>query len=202
MREPADIRLTAFIALSVVVHAVVLLGLVASTRLPSTPATLTLAGVVSVEIAANENRPGEEIQNDIASDKRQAGNTVAANNGAPEIPPPDPARNRQAVPSRQSVSGKNNTVMSELQRLLLTEINRHKHYPFSALRMKQQGTARVGFRLRKNGHIDTLAVLRSSGHQSLDRAALSAIDDIQPFAPADRLLDKPTHLQIDIVFQL
>jgi TonB family protein len=56
--------------------------------------------------------------------------------------------------------------------------------------------------LRKNGYIDALAVLRSSGHDSLDRAALSAINNIQPFAPADRLLTTTADLQIDIVFQL
>jgi len=206
MHVIADKRLATFIALSVLAHLALFVVSTSTLRVPAPVTKLTLSGMVTVQFASDA--PDELNQknnsNHDKQDERESYRTAIAKTGSQPVPPK--ITDRQESASKDDAvnapNGKHNTILSELQRLLLAEINLHKHYPLSALRMGQQGTARVGFRLRKNGYIDALAVLRSSGHESLDRAALSAINDIQPFTPADRLLTKAADLQIDIVFQL
>ena len=206
MHGIADKRLVTFIALSALAHLALFVASQSAIRVPAPVTALTLSGMVTVQFASDA--PGQLHQKNHSDhdkqEEREPYRTTVAKTGSQPAPPKvtdhqESASNDDAV---NASSGKRKTILSELQRLLLAEINLHKHYPLSALRMGQQGTARVGFRLRKNGYIDALAVLRSSGHESLDRAALSAINDIQPFTPADRLLTKAADMQIDIVFQL
>jgi len=206
MRTTVDKKLASFIALSVFTHFAVLIFSQANLQPPSASRVVTLSGVVTVQIA--RNNPGNPVnRKNLPLGKREKQDLVRTSSTSHGALPvvsrakdfTQPGAKHNAAPAQ---GGKQNSNLSELQRLLLAEINLHKHYPLSALRMGQQGTARVGFRLRRNGYIDALAVLRSSGHESLDRAALSAIHNIQPFAPADRLLTKTADLQIDIVFQL
>jgi len=206
MNATADKRLVTFIALSVVAHFVLLIVSQANLQLPPSTRALTLSGIVTVQIAGS--RPGKtgEEKSNTAAKPQQHDNIRASTTRNRSLPvlakSTEQGKPRQQESSAAAQGARQRSNLSELQQLLLAEINLHKHYPLSALRMGQQGTARVGFRLRKNGYIDALAVLHSSGHESLDRAALSAIDNIQPFAPADRLLTKTADLQIDIVFQL
>jgi protein TonB len=206
MSEMADKRLLAFITLSVLAHLVLLIVSQAEMQQPSKPRTLTLSGVVTVQIASNSSINTRETERKTQGKRQQhekVRTSPTRNRSLPVLSRvKEQEKTRQQDKAVVSQGTNQNSNLSELQRLLLAEINLHKHYPLSALRMGQQGTARVGFRLRKNGYIDALAVLRSSGHDSLDRAALSAINNIQPFAPADRLLTTTADLQIDIVFQL
>jgi protein TonB len=206
MHGIADKRLATFIALSVLAHLALFVVSQSSLRVPAPATALTLSGMVTVQFASDT--PGQPHQKNNSDhekrDAREPYRTTIAKTGS-QPAPPKVTDHHESASKDDSVNASNDkrkTILSELQRLLLAEINLHKHYPLSALRMGQQGTARVGFRLRKNGYIDALAVLRSSGHESLDRAALSAINDIQPFTPADRLLTKAADMQIDIVFQL
>ena len=89
-----------------------------------------------------------------------------------------------------------------LYKLLYSAINQQKHYPVSALRMKQQGKVRVSFKLFNNGNLDELKVSHSSGYRSLDNAALLAVKRIQPFLPAKKFIARARGFQLDIIFQL
>ena len=89
-----------------------------------------------------------------------------------------------------------------LYKLLYSAINQQKHYPVSALRMKQQGKVRVSFRLFNNGNLDDVRVSHSSGYHSLDNAALLAVKRIQPFLPAKKYIARVRGFQLDIIFQL
>lgn len=206
MHGIADNRLATFIALSVLAHLALFVVSQSPLRVPAPVTVVTLSGMVTVQFASDAPDQFNQKKNSDhdKQDERAPYRTAIAKTGSRPVPPKVTDRQESASKNEaaNAPNGKYNTILSELQRLLLVEINLHKHYPLSALRMGQQGTARVGFRLRKNGYIDALAVLHSSGHKSLDRAALSAINDIQPFTPADRLLTKEADLQIDIVFQL
>lgn len=206
MSETADKRLLAFITLSVLAHLVLLVVSQAELQHPSRSRTLTLSGVVTVQIASNRPAKASEVERKTQGNRQQHENVRTSSTKDRSLPVLSRLKKQEKSLQRDSATAaqgtKKSSNLSELQRLLLAEINLHKHYPLSALRMGQQGTARVGFRLRKNGYIDALAVLRSSGHDALDRAALSAINNIQPFAPAGRLLTTTADLQIDIVFQL
>lgn len=94
------------------------------------------------------------------------------------------------------------TALQELYRHLHDAIDRHKHYPLAARRMRREGTARVSFRLARDGAVDQIAVVDSSGHRSLDRAAVDAVQGIHPFRPAADYLEQSEQLQVEIVFRL
>ncbi len=183
-------------------HLTLLLGLALLASTPESRLPTSLPGTVSMHIVGIEDRPNGLTNNKRPS--RQNNNVAMVRTGDIKSSSHDQVEKSGIKQEKVSsfANGKKETPLSELQRLLLIEINQHKHYPVNALRLKQQGTTRVEFRLRKNGRIDTLAVLHSSGYRSLDRAALSAINDIQPFTPANDLIHKPANLQIDIAFQM
>lgn len=89
-----------------------------------------------------------------------------------------------------------------LHNLLNSAINQHKHYPLAALRLHQQGTVRISFKLLNNGNLDNLEIAQSSGYHSLDNAALLAVKRIQPFHPAADYIASAKDFQLDILFQL
>lgn len=90
----------------------------------------------------------------------------------------------------------------ELVSLLHAAIDRHKRYPQSALSMGREGSARVDFRLRPDGHIDDVNIGVSSGVRALDLAAYRAVQGIAPFTHADRYLDSAQRFQVDVVFRI
>ena len=90
----------------------------------------------------------------------------------------------------------------ELNKLLYHAINKNKNYPISALRLSRQGTVRVSFKLLNNGNINALEIYQSSGFNSLDKAALNAVKQIQPFQPATQYIASVKEFQLDIKFQL
>lgn len=119
----------------------------------------------------------------------------------PEIPQSaeyNATKNKQTA--QTTTTSQQNTYA--LYKLLYSAINQQKHYPLSALRMKQQGKVRVSFRLFNNGNLDDVEVSHSSGYRSLDNAALLAVKRIQPFHPAADYVASAKDFQLDIIFQL
>ena len=92
--------------------------------------------------------------------------------------------------------------LSALHALLYNEINKNRRYPNSALRLQREGTVQVTFKLLKNGVVNNLIVENSSGFNSLDKAAMLAVKNIQPFYAAKRHLQEPHNFTVDIIFQL
>lgn len=91
---------------------------------------------------------------------------------------------------------------TDLMALLHQAIDRNKRYPQSALRMGREGSTRVDFKLSPSGQIEDLNVGTSSGVQALDIAATRAVQNIAPFAAADRYLDRTQQFQVDVVFRI
>ena len=71
-----------------------------------------------------------------------------------------------------------------------------KRYPLMAQRRGLEGTASVSFQIQADGSIQTLKIIRSSGSDILDEAALQTIKQAAPF-PA-----YPDPIQIGIRFAL
>ena len=89
-----------------------------------------------------------------------------------------------------------------LNKLLFQAINNQKQYPRSALRMRQEGSVRISFDLRKNGSIDKLAIHQSSGSHALDKAAVNAVKNIQPFTLAEKYITSMESFTLNIQFKL
>lgn len=85
--------------------------------------------------------------------------------------------------------------------LLHDAIQKQQHYPPSALEMERQGRATVKFMLSPSGSIQDLRIVKSSGTQSLDDAALAAVNRAAPFR-VEEYLDAAREFSIDVVFEL
>lgn len=90
----------------------------------------------------------------------------------------------------------------ELLSQLHQAINANKRYPNVARRMRQQGSAEIAFRLAPNGAINAITLTRSSGKRGLDRAALTAVQKINPFDAAQQFLKVAQDFRISVNFEL
>lgn len=109
--------------------------------------------------------------------------------------------------ANQSSAGKQGETKGDAQHddllmLLHVAIKRQQKYPPSALRMKRQGRATVGFTLYPNGSIEQLRLMKSSGTSSLDSAALEAVRLAAPFTGVDAYMRSSETFKIDVVFAL
>lgn len=78
-----------------------------------------------------------------------------------------------------------------------------KKYPDRARKDAAQGEVVVRFQLDGNGGVSALTVHKSSGSESLDRAALRAVREATPFPhPPSGLFQFPLRLQLAIQFML
>lgn len=86
--------------------------------------------------------------------------------------------------------------------LLHAAIQQKQQYPSSAIEMERQGKSTVKFVLYPNGKITNLQLVQSSGVESLDSAALTAVQDAAPFHEIDVYLKSAQEFSIDVVFEL
>lgn len=116
-----------------------------------------------------------------------------------------------AIHTKKILAPQNNNSMAsnsqgvqtdELLATLHAAIQKQQHYPLSAMQMERQGRATMIFTLFPDGRIQDLRLLKSSGTDSLDTAALSAIQDAVPFNKIDKYLKFAKEFRIDVVFEL
>jgi protein TonB len=82
-------------------------------------------------------------------------------------------------------------------------IENHKLYPHPARQRRIQGQAVVRFVISADGSVTNVALVETSRHGILDKAALAAVKDAGPFPrPPKHLFNGPIPLQICVVFEL
>lgn len=82
-------------------------------------------------------------------------------------------------------------------------IEHFQRYPRYARENGIEGTTVLQFTIRRDGYLEEVRVLESSGFKMLDEAALTAIRDAAPFAPFPQSQSGTTlRLQLPIVFRL
>lgn len=86
--------------------------------------------------------------------------------------------------------------------LLHRRISDNKEYPYLARRQRREGVATVAFVLHPDGRIENAHLVASSHARTLDRAALSAVQQIEPFIAAKEYLERSETFQVDIEFDL
>ncbi|MCA6221149.1 energy transducer TonB [Photorhabdus antumapuensis] len=115
-----------------------------------------------------QKKPVEEPQQKQA--EQTEGNSQLAGRDAAD----SQAGARQATTS-QPMTGIGADELQSYQAALRREIEKHKRYPRRAKKMKQQGIVQVRFSLLDSGDLTNHQLVRSSGADELDRAALTAI---------------------------
>ncbi|OOF50070.1 energy transducer TonB [Rodentibacter genomosp. 1] len=85
-------------------------------------------------------------------------------------------------------SGSNTNEIATYKAALYREIERRKQYPTRAKMMRKQGIVHISFNIGHDGVLSGENIVRSSGDESLDNAALKAVQNAKPVGP------KPTGL--------
>jgi TonB family protein len=93
-------------------------------------------------------------------------------------------------------------VQHSILELLHSRISNEKVYPYLARRQRREGTTTVAFVLYPDGRIEQAQLINSSHTAALDRAAISAVKDIEPFHAARDYLQHAQRFQVDVVFSL
>ncbi|MBE9567852.1 MAG: energy transducer TonB [Proteobacteria bacterium] len=86
--------------------------------------------------------------------------------------------------------------------LLHRRISDKKEYPYMARRQRREGVATVAFVLHPDGKIENAHLVSSSHAVVLDRAALSAVKNIEPFLVAGEYIKQSEEFQVDVAFKL
>lgn len=60
---------------------------------------------------------------------------------------------------------------------------KYRKYPSQAVRLKQEGSVKVTFRLKQNGEVEDIRVVGSSGYELLDEDALALIQKTADYFP-------------------
>lgn len=78
-----------------------------------------------------------------------------------------------------------------------------RNYPLEARRARHQGTVWVSIKISRHGQITGLAVQRTSGYSSLDRAAVAALRTVHGLpAPPESIASQREALLMPIVYRL
>lgn len=89
-----------------------------------------------------------------------------------------------------------------LMQLVYRAVNQHKHYPYMARRLGQQGKVSLNFVMHPDGQVTDVVVVESSRHSVLDRAAEQAVVAISPFVMAADYLDYDKVFELAVDFRL
>ncbi|MDT8404844.1 energy transducer TonB [Sulfuriflexus sp.] len=115
--------------------------------------------------------------------------TVTTNNGE-SMPGPEPARTAGMAPAIKqetlqapASSLQQASLKRRYLKRLLARIHRKKHYPYQARRRHEEGEVLVSFVIGQAGEISSIRVSRSSGHPSLDKAAIKTVTRVSPMIP-------------------
>lgn len=82
-------------------------------------------------------------------------------------------------------------------------IESKKRYPEVAKLAGIEGCAEIKLVLLKNGHLENVEIIESSGNKSLDEAALQSVRDAEPFPPIpDGINQEKIEMSIYLVFKI
>ncbi len=86
---------------------------------------------------------------------------------------------------------------------LSKEFDKHKEYPATARRLKQEGSVRIQFTVAKDGSISGAVVAKACPYSSLNESALAAVQAVSRFKPIPEILEKNTwKMEIPIKYNL
>lgn len=93
------------------------------------------------------------------------------------------------------------SVDKPLLRLLYEATVQQLVYPQIAISFRETGVVRIKFLIHPNGQVNNVAMLRSSGYEPLDNAALDAIRAISPVRNVGVYINKPEYVEAYIEFR-
>lgn len=116
--------------------------------------------------------------------------------------PPAPTSTAALTPSANNVPAPRKVDYGWLAGILLPRIEALKEYPVDARLKHVEGRVVVRIVIQEDGQIVSAAVAKSSGHDTLDQAALETVRKISPIALTQPLEQSPVTLHVPIRYQL
>ena len=135
----------------------------------------------------------------------QAPLTPAPPTPTPPSPQPSPAPSKTSSnlpPSGAETVGEFNFATSagdERFSKIQKAIQKHHKYPKRAQKMRHQGVVEVSFLYKKDGSVRDVKVIKSSGYETLDEAAVELINRAAPDFPT---LDRDYVIKIPVSYKL
>lgn len=80
--------------------------------------------------------------------------------------------------------------------IIRTAIQKNLVYPYIAIKKKMEGTVIAEFSINQNGAPENISILKSSGHEILDKAAKDSIKKASPFPFVSRSIEVPVTFRI------
>lgn len=112
-----------------------------------------------------DKQTDEKVKNDLPiAQQQKAGNLVSSQSTGIKSPK-----------NQQTASHADNQLINDYREKLRQEVEKNKQYPRRAKKMKNRGIAKVQFQLSRTGEISLIRLASSSGNESLDSAALLAV---------------------------
>ncbi len=111
----------------------------------------------------------------------------------PVRPPPPPVEPAAIAPQPDAPAvdtGLIRRLEEEYKAALRQAIEANKGYPRRAVRLRQEGEVVVGFTVHRNGTIEDLRIIASSGSGLLDKAARAAVEKINGQLPFPEELER------------
>jgi|GEM_PF-2960568 len=90
----------------------------------------------------------------------------------------------------------------EYAQKLQSFIEKNRFYPQKAWRLKQQGTVVISLTILNNGDFSDLKLIEKSKHASLDKAAISFLEDLKKFKPLPNPNKKKQEYIIPIFYKI
>ncbi|MFO7750480.1 MAG: energy transducer TonB [Desulfobacteraceae bacterium] len=119
---------------------------------------------------------------------------------------PDVSGIRPAKPSQIGFEPAGSPVFAtkgDYFQMVRMRIETRKTYPAKARKNQIQGRVSVVFTITADGGVGRVSIAKSSGHDILDAAALSAVESASPLPrPPGNLFDDRIQVQITIMFEL
>lgn len=118
---------------------------------------------------------------------------VAREPSPTELAPSVESVSAEVVPEAgASVSGMRQGHYDSYASEIIRELNRHKVYPETALRLRQQGRVKVRFRIDRTGQVLEAEILEKAPFETLNRAARRLIEDVRRFKPFPESVNEAT----------
>lgn len=225
-------RLTMFIGMSVVLHAIALLWydpgpLPAFTQASGGPIRLKLVTSSETQQPAQVRKasalqapvktqspahPPRTMQQPLAKSapirpdnqsKRTEGMVAPRALTAPHTIKADTDTQTQRTETPPERASDNQETQQALLVYIQGEISKHFSYPRLARQRGWQGQVMLGFNVNKHGNIDKVHVRQSSGFAILDQAAKRSLSQVKFVTGKDRFIDRSwSGLQLPVIYRL
>ena len=148
-------------------------------------------------------QPQGELPPPEAPEPAPAPDSADANVAQTSAPPQVAADAAARYTAPQTTAGERSRAEATWEGRLLGHLQKHRHYPRQAERLRQQGVVYVRFAVARDGAVSGLKLGRSSGFALLDQETLDTVQRASPVpAPPAEVAGDPVDVMVPVSFFL